>query len=497
MPDASAALVLGVPLIVLGCLSSALGFALMKRSGEVESHLPPWLAWRWLLGFVCLAFLQTFCDAASLSMLPLSVVAPFAGLTIVFSLVIAASGVLSDSKEKLSTADVMAAAAVLFGVTCVSLASPPPSSEATLDEASDALLDPIFAVPVLLTLGSAASCLLTTYLNRAGLCASRPSPLLAAIGAASCGALSQFAIKVLSLSVQAMGGAAPSGGLMATLMAWAHPVALLGVGTLCFSAPTQLSLLQTALAARASLVVPLYQASLVSLTTLTGGVAFHEFRAMQSYNIAAYSAGLLVATAGLLTLTKDAGADGEDDDEEEDDEEEAAMARLRAVDGSLVPSADSSSCDLLGATASSEGIRAEHLQAPLLSPHAASPPALTKGMSLDEQFASPWSTPGSAPGSAPGRGGARHANARPPLAFNVPHARNSISTGARRSSRMPAPFLMGIGLAVIETRSVRTHTGRARSVSDGRAISRQRAEMKPMYSRERGTPRGRSASTLT
>ena len=93
-------LLLGVPLIVLGCLSSALGFALMKRSGEVEAGRPPYLAWRWLLGFVCLAFLQTFCDAASLSMLPLAVVAPFAGLTIVFSLAIAASGVLGSPRAR-------------------------------------------------------------------------------------------------------------------------------------------------------------------------------------------------------------------------------------------------------------------------------------------------------------------------------------------------------------------------------------------------------------
>ena len=45
--------------------------------GGVEADVPPYLAWRWLLGFGCLAFLQTFCDAASLSVLPLAVVAPF------------------------------------------------------------------------------------------------------------------------------------------------------------------------------------------------------------------------------------------------------------------------------------------------------------------------------------------------------------------------------------------------------------------------------------
>ena len=62
--------------------------------------------------------------------------------------------------------------------------------------------------------------------------------------------------------------------------------------------------------------MPLYQASLVSLTTLTGGVAFQEFRAMQTTNIFTYAAGLLVATAGLLALSRDAGADGDVGDDE-------------------------------------------------------------------------------------------------------------------------------------------------------------------------------------
>ena len=77
--DGSSMLLLGVPLIVGGCFSSAAGLLLMKRSGELEAGLPFFLAWRWLCGFACLAVVQTACDALSLSYLPLSVVAPFAG----------------------------------------------------------------------------------------------------------------------------------------------------------------------------------------------------------------------------------------------------------------------------------------------------------------------------------------------------------------------------------------------------------------------------------
>jgi hypothetical protein len=251
---------IGVPLVVLGCASSALGFALMKRSGEVEVGVPPCLAWRWLLGFGCLAVVQTACDAASLSMLPLAVVAPFAGLTIVFSLALAASGALSDERERLSARDIAGAAAVLVGVTGVSLAAPQPKAEPTLAQAQAGLAAPVFAVPAAAAIVGAACCLLSSRSGPRGRCGCRPSPLLAAVGAASCGALSQLSIKVVSLSVRAA-AATGSADLTTALVAWAHiPAALAALAVLAMAAPSQLALLQLALSARATVVVPLYQA---------------------------------------------------------------------------------------------------------------------------------------------------------------------------------------------------------------------------------------------
>ena len=47
---------------------------------------------RWLIGFCFLGILTTVVDVYVLGILPLSLVAPFAGLTIVFTLLIASSG---------------------------------------------------------------------------------------------------------------------------------------------------------------------------------------------------------------------------------------------------------------------------------------------------------------------------------------------------------------------------------------------------------------------
>ena len=48
-----------------------------------------------------------------------------------------------------------------------------------------------------------------------------------------------------------------------------RPLAFVGLGGLAFSAPSQLILLSSALAARASLVVPLYQVTYFLLLVLT------------------------------------------------------------------------------------------------------------------------------------------------------------------------------------------------------------------------------------
>ena len=66
----------------------------------------------------------------------------------------------------------------------------------------------------------------------------------------------------------------------------------------------------------------------------------------------------------------------------------------------------------------------------------------------------------------------------------------------RGASRLPAPMLMGLGVAMLETKQMRTsmQLGRARAVSDARAISNQRRTMRPPVVPH---SRGRSASTLT
>jgi hypothetical protein len=94
---------IGVGLVVLGCACAATGLTLMKSSTIHEGEKPFCFRWRWLVGFGFLGILTTVIDVYVLGILPLSVVAPFAGLTIVIALLITGTGCLADAEPETSS----------------------------------------------------------------------------------------------------------------------------------------------------------------------------------------------------------------------------------------------------------------------------------------------------------------------------------------------------------------------------------------------------------
>ena len=75
------------------------GLLLMKSAGD-ESDIPIYRNRKWLAGFFLLGIVATIVEVSVLAVLPLSLVAPFAGLTIVFSLILASTGLLYTPGEQ-------------------------------------------------------------------------------------------------------------------------------------------------------------------------------------------------------------------------------------------------------------------------------------------------------------------------------------------------------------------------------------------------------------
>ena len=89
----------GVLLILIGCLCSAIGLVLMKHSTNVETALPLISRPYFWTGFLFLMTNAMVIDVIAFSLAPLSLVAPFSGITIVFTTWLASSGRSVSSYE--------------------------------------------------------------------------------------------------------------------------------------------------------------------------------------------------------------------------------------------------------------------------------------------------------------------------------------------------------------------------------------------------------------
>ncbi|KAL1499811.1 hypothetical protein AB1Y20_012496 [Prymnesium parvum] len=277
---------LGLSILPLGCFSSATGLLLMKSSTELQPELPPWRSWRWLLGFSLLGIVATSIEVVVLRLLPISLVAPFSGLTICFSLAVASTGLIVPA-ELLCPHDYCGIFLILVGVTGVGMFGPH-GNDSTVDALVSGLTQPAFVVFAMTSVLAALSRL---WVVRSSARAAPTGVVLSAYSAASCGALSQLMLKLLAMSANTLA----TGGLLTVCVA----LALLGV-----LAPLHLHLLNLTLASGSvSVAVPLYQCLLISVGTCTGGVFFGEFAHVSSYQLMGYCAGVAAAAGGLAVLS--------------------------------------------------------------------------------------------------------------------------------------------------------------------------------------------------
>ena len=246
--------------------------------------------------------------------LPLSVVAPFAGLTNVFTLAIASTGLLNEP-EPLRHTDVIGIGFIIVGEVVVSVFGPHSSHGLTSAEIMADAQKPVFAA---FAAASMATVLTWVALGmmpvarerclraaaEAGGAASLLATALSAYSAAVCGALSQLFVKVVAVTANAAGGDFTGAG-----SPWRQLPPYLALVGLVVTAPLQLYLLDTALTGSAvSYAVPVYQALLILLTTVLGGVFFGEFDTMSPTGLLIFGAGVATAATGLAVLSA-AGAD--------------------------------------------------------------------------------------------------------------------------------------------------------------------------------------------
>jgi len=288
---------IGIILIIFGALSSAIGLLLMKNSADTEKDLPLLQRRRWMLGFIFLVVNATLIDLVAYGMTPLALIAPFAGLTIIFSTLLALSGWLSQ-KEQVDTRQWVSIAVIVAGVTCVSSAGPHSSQDVTEENIGIHLLSEPFVIFACSSiLGVVVSVIYWAFQDLWKLDHLRQSKavvFLLAFGAASSGALSQLCLKEVSSALHS--------ALQGQTFLQPHVLAVI-LGLLAF-APLQLVLLNSTLInSPVVFAVPLYESLLIIWTITAGGTFFGEFNQMPPEHLIIFCTGVLASILGLCILS--------------------------------------------------------------------------------------------------------------------------------------------------------------------------------------------------
>ena len=303
-------LVRGLSLQVVGCLFAATGLAFMKLSSERDGHMPMILRWRWWLGFLFLAILATAVEGVVLTLVPLTIVAPFAGLTILLSMLLAATGCIS-AQVPLRAADGCGGVLTVAGVGLVSFFGPNDAhadASLTFTSVLAALSNPHFMTFVTVALLSVGGWLGVYHAPslrplRALADAANFSTALSAYAAAVCGALSQTFLKCVAVAIaHTLALESPQAALSSV---WLQPPMWGALGGLVVCAPLQLYLIDVCLASGSvTYAVPLYQALLVTLEIVAAAIFFRELENESSHRLLGFGAGVAIATTGLVVLSR-------------------------------------------------------------------------------------------------------------------------------------------------------------------------------------------------
>jgi len=296
---------LGLGLMVVGTIASALGMLCLKRAhGPAFAHVP-WYrnSWFWL-GVLLFVVTAAGLDVVVFAIVPLSLIAPFAGLTIVVSFCFATIG-CCGVRETPTKTSIVAVAFITAGVTICSVFGPHDNGE--LDPAD--LCQLFDTNPTLFALCISGGFLffifsLTTTFYADSVRATLHSwsgALLLALLAALFAGLTQLQFKALSSA------------LLEGIQVLFDPTHIphqmytntgqfvLQILTVLSSAIAQIGFLNYAIsAAPVAYSVPAYQAGLLIATLVLSGWVLGEYDSLSFFNNMMFWLGSSVVASGML-----------------------------------------------------------------------------------------------------------------------------------------------------------------------------------------------------
>ena len=311
---------LGVAFMVLGTLSSACGMLLLKRATLGPAPVPPWYknVWFWA-GMSLIVVNASLLDIVAFGVTPLSLIAPFAGLTIVFSVVLVGIGCFGV-REKPSTFSVISVGLIVLGVTMAATFGPhedralrPADMQVILDGHPGIAALGFAGAPLVLFVALAQR---QWEVQSKAVLQSPIGSLTAALTGALFGGLTQLLFKTCATAVlqffQTGGNPWDSIGSMCLQLCCAASCA---VGQVVF--------LNVAIASSpVAYAVPAYQSALLLITLTLAGWLLEEFAHMEPLHYVLFAVGCGLVLLGIVfnAVALQASPKEKDDDADEKDD---------------------------------------------------------------------------------------------------------------------------------------------------------------------------------
>jgi len=295
---------LGLALMVIGTIASALGMLSLKRAHGPAFASIPWYrnSWFWL-GIVLFVFTAAGLDIIVFGITPLSLIAPFAGLTIVVSFVFATIGVCGVREIPTKTS-LVAVVLITAGVTICSIFGPhdggtlEPSELTRLFNRAPALFSFCVSGGPLFLVFSLASTFKADEVRET--LRSWSGALTLAVVAAIYGACTQLQFKAVAAAVMEIMQHVFDNGRNRSMYASTGEF-FLQICTLISSAVAQIGFLNYAISvAPVAYSVPAYQAGLLITTLVLSGWVLGEFQTLSFFESCIFWGGAGVVAGGML-----------------------------------------------------------------------------------------------------------------------------------------------------------------------------------------------------
>ena len=191
---------LGTLMATIGAITSGFGMNLIRSSSKIERSKPWYCRRRLLIGIALACLINTFLDCVAFAIMPLAIIAPIGGVTIVSSVLFARCG-LSGETQRFTYTQAVCVAIIVCGVAGVAIFGPHPAPVVNVHQTVHRIHNDSFVIYQIITI-SALAIVYIAMCTRGGQWLNHTTlTVLCAVAGGMCSGIAQCLMKVLAVAI--------------------------------------------------------------------------------------------------------------------------------------------------------------------------------------------------------------------------------------------------------------------------------------------------------